>query len=157
LDSIVGGLLGGKSGGLSSMLNSLAGGRSGGGGAMLTALLPLVGGLLASGGLTKLLAGFQSQGLGSKADSWVGKGENEPVSGEQVRQVIGDDQVAEIAQKLGVSHDEAAQALAEVLPHVVDHVTPEGNVPSSEQVDHSLDQLQTAAQSAAQASAPAAS
>jgi uncharacterized protein YidB (DUF937 family) len=155
LENMLGGLLGGKGGGLAGVLGGLAGGgRPGlgsgaGGAAMLTALVPLVGGLLAGGGLNRLLSGFQAQGLGSHADSWVGKGENQPVDGEQVRQVIGDEQVAEIAQKLGVSHDAAAQAIAEVLPHVVDHVTPDGSVPPAQDVDTSLGQLQQAAAQAA--------
>lgn len=152
LENLLGGVLGGKGGGgLGSILSGLTGGggsglASGGGASMLTALLPMVGGLLAGGGLSKLLSGFQAHGLSSQADSWVGKGANEPVSGDQVRQVIGDDQIGEIAQKLGVSHEQAAQAVAEVLPHVVDHVTPDGQVPSEQDVNGSLEKLQQSAQ-----------
>ena len=155
LENLLGGVLGGKGGGsLGSILSGLASGggsgglAAGGGASVLTALLPMVGGLLAGGGLSKLLSGFQAHGLASQADSWVGTGANEPVSGEQVRQVIGDEQIAEIAQKLGVSHEQAAQAVAEVLPHVVDHVTPEGQVPSDEDMKGSLDKLQQSAAAA---------
>jgi uncharacterized protein YidB (DUF937 family) len=155
LDDLLGGVLGGKGAGLGGILGGLAGGGgsglggAGAGGAVLSALVPLVGGLLAGGGLGKLVSGLQAQGLGSKADSWVGKGENEPVSGDDLRTVLSDEQIGEIADKLGVSHEQAAAAVAQVLPHVVDHVTPDGTVPADEHVDDSLRKL---AQSAAGAS-----
>jgi uncharacterized protein YidB (DUF937 family) len=53
---------------------------------------------------------------------------NEPVTARQVQQVIGDEEIAQIADKLGVSH-EAAQAIAEVLPQVVDRASPDGQLP----------------------------
>jgi uncharacterized protein YidB (DUF937 family) len=152
LDEVLGGLLGGKGGSggggdLGSILSGLGGGgggRSGGGAGMLAALLPLVGGLLANGGLQKMLSGFQGKGLSQQADSWVGTGENEAVSGQQVREVVGDDSVGEIAQQLGVSNDQAADALAEVLPKVVDHASPGGELPSQEELDAAFNRLQAA-------------
>jgi uncharacterized protein YidB (DUF937 family) len=153
LDDVLGQLLGGQGGGggLGSMLSGLTGGGgsggSGGGGGMLAALAPMVGGLLAGGGLQKMLSGFQSKGMGAQADSWVGTGENEPVTGDQVREVIGDDEIARVAEKLGVSHEQAASALAEVLPQVVDKTSPDGQLPPEEELDSAFDRLQ---QSAAQ-------
>ena len=150
LDEALGGLLGGKGGSgggdLGSILGGLtggAGGRSGGGGT-LAALLPLVGGLLANGGLQKMLSGFQSKGLAQQADSWVSTGDNEPVSGQQVRDVVGDERVGEIAQQLGVSNDQAADALAEVLPTVVDKASPGGELPSQEELDAAFNRLEAA-------------
>lgn len=142
LGDILGGLAGGGSssggGGLGDILGGILGGRGGGlgsssGGAgmggLLGALLPLLGGLLAGGGLQKILSGLQANGLSAQADSWVGSGENQPVSGADVRQAVGDQEISRIAQELGVSEDEAAEAVAHVLPVVVDKVSPEGQLP----------------------------
>lgn len=142
LDDLLGGLLGGKGGGgIGGALGGLTGSKSGGAGGMMGALIPMLGGMLAGGGLSKLLSGFQAQGLSSQADSWVGTGPNEPVTAGQVGQVIGDDEIAQIAEKLGVSHEEAAQAIAEVLPQVVDRVSPEGQLPPEEDLDQAFDRL----------------
>jgi len=149
LDNLLGGLLGGKGGGnLGNLLSGLGGGQGIGGNPMLGMLLPLVGGLLAGGGLQKILSGFQAQGLSSHADSWIGTGPNQPVTGDQVRAALGDDQVAEIAAKLGVSHDEAAAALAEVLPKVVDHASPDGQLKPQSELDSAFHQLQQSAAAA---------
>ncbi len=142
LDDLLGGLLGGRGGGVGGILGGLAGGKSGGsGGGLMAALLPMIGGMLAGGGLSKLLSGFQAQGLSSQADSWVGTGPNEPVTAGQVSQVIGDDQIGQIAERLGVSHDEAAQAIAEVLPQVVDRVSPDGQLPPEQDLNQAFDRL----------------
>ncbi len=148
LDDLLGGLLGGQSGdsgggGLEDILGQLTGGGGGqsnagaGSGGLLGALLPLVASFLQNGGLNKILAGFQQQGLSSQAASWVGTGANEPVSGADVEQVVGADQIAEIARQLGLSNEQTADAVAEVLPRVVDQVSPEGELPA----EHDLDDL----------------
>lgn len=150
LDDLLGGLLGGRGGGgLAGALGGLTGGKGGasggGAGGMIGALLPMLGGLLAGGGLSKILSGFKSQGLSSQADSWVGTGSNEPVTAGQVAQVMGENEIAQIAERLGVSHEEAAQAIAEVLPQVVDRVSPEGQLPPEEDLDQAFDRLAHAA------------
>ena len=139
LGGLLGGLAGGGGGGLEDIIGGLTGGGARGGsapggmGGLLTALLPMVGGMLAGGGLQKMLSGFQANGLEAKADSWIGTGENAPISGADVRKVVGDDQLAQIAAQLGVSDDEAADAVAQVLPTIVDKVSPEGHLaPESE-------------------------
>jgi uncharacterized protein YidB (DUF937 family) len=137
LDDILGGMLGGKGGGgggLESILGSLTGGRGGGGAGALMALAPMLIGLLQGGGLQRILNQFQQQGLGDKAQSWVGTGENEPVSPDEVRSALGDEQVHEAATQLGVSDDDAAAVLAQVLPQAVNGVTPEGHVPSEDEL-----------------------
>jgi uncharacterized protein YidB (DUF937 family) len=137
LDDILGGMLGGKGGGgggLESILGGVTGGRGGGGAGALMALAPMLIGLLQGGGLQKILNQFQQQGMGDKAQSWVGTGDNEPVSPDEVRSALGDDQVHEAATQLGVSDDDAAAVLAQVLPQAVDGVTPEGSVPSEDEL-----------------------
>lgn len=87
LEDLLGSVLGGKSGGQGGALGDAPGGGGGrGGGNLLGTLAPVIMGMLARGGLQKILAGFQKQGLTSQADSWVSKGPNEPVTGDQVRQ-----------------------------------------------------------------------
>jgi uncharacterized protein YidB (DUF937 family) len=152
LDDLLGGLLGGSgggAGGLGDVLGGLTGGGSpgattgsqGGAGGLLAALLPMLGSLLASGGLNKILNGFRQQGLSSEADSWVGTGANDQVSGEQVREVIDDAEIAQIAQQLGVSEDEAATAIAAVLPTLVDRVSPDGQLLDEQSLDNAFSQL----------------
>ncbi len=131
---------------MSDILGELLGGGSkqGGGGAnpMLTMLLPLIGSMLAGGGLQKLLAQFQAKGMDGQAASWVGAGANEPVSAAQVRDVLGDDKVAEIAQQAGISTEEAADGLAQVLPQVVDKASPAGELLPQGELDSAFEQLQ---------------
>lgn len=146
LDDLLGSLLGGKGdngGGLGDILGQLTGTQAGdgsigttaGGGGALGALLPLLASFLKNGGLNKILSGFQQQGLGSQAASWVGTGANEPVSGAQVQQVLGSDEIAAVAQQFGISNDQAADAVAQVLPQLVDHVSPQGELPAESDLD----------------------
>lgn len=98
LDDILGGLTGGKggSGGLDDMLGGLLGGGrggGGGGGSAMGALMPVLAGLLASGGLSKILGGLKANGLSAQADSWVGTGANQPVSGRDVEQAVGRERI----------------------------------------------------------------
>jgi uncharacterized protein YidB (DUF937 family) len=146
LDDPLGGLLGGKSGGgLDDLLGGLAGGSKAGGGgggaSMLAALAPLLGSLLAGGGLQKILSQFQAQGMGAKANSWMSTGENEPLTGEEVRQVVGEDTVREAASRLGVSEEEAASDLAQLLPKIVDKASPEGELMDEQTLDDAFGQL----------------
>lgn len=151
LDDLLGSLMGGggqgSSGGLGGALGGLTG-QGGGGGGMMGALLPVLGGLLASGGLSKILSGFQAKGAGAEAESWVGTGPNEPVDAAKVEEVVGADQISQIAKQLGISEGEAADAVAQALPQVVDKVSPEGKLPPQEELDGAFERL---AASAAQA------
>jgi uncharacterized protein YidB (DUF937 family) len=148
LGGILGGLAGGESGGLGDVLSGLAGAgggqtgaESGGMGGLLGSLLPMLGGMLAGGGLQKVISGLQANGLSAQTDSWLGAGQNEPISGSDVRKVVGDDELAKIATELGVSADEAANAVAQVLPAVVDTLSPDGRLASDSAVDSALDEL----------------
>jgi uncharacterized protein YidB (DUF937 family) len=147
LDNILGGLTGGG-GGLGKILGGLTGGGSAG---LAGALLPMVGGLLTGGGLQKILSGLHANGLSSQADSWVGTGENQPISGSDVRKVVSPEELSRIASQLGVSEDEAADAVSQALPAVVDHVTPEGEVPPAAELEQKLGTLQQAGGGAATA------
>ncbi len=114
------------------LLDSLLGSVLGGGQQPAGDANPIVGlltGLLnQNGGLQGLLGQFASKGLGDAAQSWVGMGENQPVSGEQIQSVLGNEQIAAIAAKLGIDPSMASGAIASVLPKVVDKLTPTGQV-----------------------------
>jgi uncharacterized protein YidB (DUF937 family) len=86
------------------------------------------------GGLPGLAQAFQQKGLGDVMSSWVGTGQNLPISQDQVQHALGGDMLTQLSQKLGISPAVAASALTVVLPMVVDKLTPHGNVPQQ----HSL-------------------
>jgi uncharacterized protein YidB (DUF937 family) len=130
LDQVLGGLLG-KSG---------AGGSGGQAGAV-AALIPVISSLLAGGGLEKLMQGFKQNGLEEQANSWVGKGENKPISGGDVQKVLGQEKVAEVAKQANISEDQAADVLAQAIPAAVNHVTPEGSIPDAPSLDSQLKQV----------------
>jgi uncharacterized protein YidB (DUF937 family) len=94
-----------------------------------------------SSGLAAVVEGFTKNGLGQQASSWVGTGENQPVSPDQVKAGLGDQQVAEVAQQAGVSKDDAAQGLAGLLPQLVNHLTPDGKIPNADQIKGLLSQI----------------
>jgi uncharacterized protein YidB (DUF937 family) len=83
------------------------------------------------GGLQGLIERFQQDGLGDVVSSWVGKGENLPISAEQLSSVLGNDTLKGLASQLGVSSGDLAGQLSSVLPGLVDKLTPEGQVPSA--------------------------
>jgi uncharacterized protein YidB (DUF937 family) len=138
IDDLLGGLLGGgQSGGLGDLVGELTGGGGGEGadlGKLAAGLAPLLTQLLGGGGLGNLLDGFTSKGMGEQARSWVGTGRNEEISGAQVQEVLSGDQIAAVAGQLGISQDQAASVLAKVLPQVVDRVTPDGKLPSADEL-----------------------
>lgn len=82
------------------------------------------------GGLGGLVSKFEQAGLGGAMSSWIGGGPNEPVSGEQVSSALGSNTISDIAAKLGVNPDEAASQLSQVLPGLINHLTPEGQAPA---------------------------
>jgi uncharacterized protein YidB (DUF937 family) len=130
---IVGGMLGGHggagasggAGGLGSMLGQ-------GGGGQLE-LLNMVIGMLANdgqgGGLAALIERFQAAGMGEQVNSWVGGGQNMPVSPDQLGGVFGQDQMSQMAERMGLSTGDLSAQMAQVLPQAVDHYTPDGRVP----------------------------
>ncbi|MGA3086421.1 MAG: YidB family protein [Thermodesulfobacteriota bacterium] len=95
-------------------------------------LLGMVDNLLSgpqSGGLSGLIQTFNSKGLGNVISSWVGTGENLPISGQQIQQM---------AEKLGTSKEEVSGGLASLLPQLVDKLTPNGSVPEPDMLEKAL-------------------
>jgi len=83
------------------------------------------------GGIAGLLQKFQAAGQGDTAQSWVSTGENQPISGDIVHQVLGSGVVRQIAEKTGLPLDQASGLIAQYLPQVVDGLTPNGHVESN--------------------------
>jgi len=104
-----------------------------------TMLESVLGMITQSGGLSGLLEKLKGKGLGEVAASWIGTGENQAVSGEQLSSAIGSDAIAQIATKLGASRDQAAALLAKYLPMVVDRLTPNGKVEEGGMLSKGLD------------------
>ena len=82
-----------------------------------------------TGGLSGLIQSFQEGGLGEAVKSWVSTGENMPILADQLKSVIGEERIENIAQQLGMSSEEASAKLADLLPTLIDKLTPDGNVP----------------------------
>ena len=105
-------------------------GTAGGSGGIAGAL----GGLLANdgdhGGLGGLVGKFEQAGLGHVVGSWIGNGQNLPISADQLKSVLGSDAVASIAQKLGVDPNTALGQISQMLPGLVDKMTPNGQAPA---------------------------
>lgn len=85
-----------------------------------------------TGGLKGLLEKANAAGLGEHVASWVGTGENLPVSAEQIHAVLGSETVQGIASQLGLAPAETASGLASVLPEVVNQLTPNGELPAAD-------------------------
>ena len=96
-----------------------------------SALLSGVVGLLNNhpGGVAGLAQSFEQNGLGHLMSSWIGTGENLPISADQVKSVLGDERVAEFAAKAGISPDVASSHLAALLPNVINKLSPDGKLP----------------------------
>jgi len=85
-----------------------------------------------SGGLSGLVQSFQEKGLGGIISSWIGTGENQPISSDQIQQVLGSDAIQGLAAKFGIPAEELGGKLAEFLPGVIDRMTPNGTLPEEQ-------------------------
>ena len=132
LDSVLGSVMGGQ-----QQAGAAGGGGLGGLISMVTSnpqLMQAVTCMLSNdggqGGLGGLMAKFQQAGLGDVVGSWVGSGQNQPVSGDQLTNVLGADTMAGLAEKLGMSQGDAAGQLSSILPGLIDKLTPQGQAPT---------------------------
>ena len=113
-----------------------------GGGNQQNDLMSTVMGLLGGqGGLNNLIGQFASKGLGDVINSWVGTGKNLPITGDQLHSVLGPDTVKNLASKLGMDSGALTSQLSNLLPQVVDKLTPEGKVPEGDIMGKGMDLL----------------
>jgi uncharacterized protein YidB (DUF937 family) len=148
LDSVLGAALGQGGGGasnpqaalISAIVGMLAKGGGGGGGLgdVLGSALGGGGGAGAGGagagfgGLAGLVEQFSRAGMGDIAKSWVGTGQNLPISPDQLGQVFGRDTLSQMSNQLGMSHGDLLGQLSQMLPQVVDRLTPQGQIPQGD-------------------------
>lgn len=117
-----------------NILNSVLGALGGGSGDQ-NPLMTILSGMLASNnesgtGLGALIQQFQNSGLDDLVQSWIGTGQNLPISAEQIMQALGGDRVGDMAAQAGLSTEEASGQLADMLPQLIDKLTPGGQLPS---------------------------
>jgi uncharacterized protein YidB (DUF937 family) len=134
LDGLLGNVLGGMMGG----------GQQGGAQGQSPLLAIALQLMQQNGGLQGMLGKFQQAGYGDQAQSWVGTGQNMPISPDILQQVLGSGQLGKIAQQLGMSQHDVSGGLAQMLPGVVDQMTPQGQIPDnhSDLVSQALAMLQ---------------
>jgi uncharacterized protein YidB (DUF937 family) len=116
----------GPGGGLSGGMGGMGDGRS----ALLAMLLPLaMQWVQRNGGVGQVLQRMGQRGYGRQVDSWVGTGANEPLDTGAVDDVVGHDEVMRLSQQLGVPEQDVKEGFAEILPEMVDQLSPEGRLP----------------------------
>ena len=105
---------------------AMGGGQQGGGGnaAMINAVAGMLG--QQSGGIGGLVQAFSQNGMAEQAQSWVGTGENMPISPDQVQSVLGGDMIANLAAQVGIPPEMASTVVAQVLPMLINQLTPNG-------------------------------
>lgn len=119
LDQLAGSLLSGSSGGAQQQPGQSP---------LLQAALTLI---QQNGGLPGLLQKFQQSGLGQHAESWVSNNANLPITADQLHQVLGSGAIASIASQLGMDHAQVSGGLAQMLPQLINQMTPNGTVPAN--------------------------
>ena len=136
LDGLLGQVMGGMMGGGQSPMQAQQGQNP-----LLQIALQM---LQQNGGISGVLGKMQQAGYGQQAQSWIGTGQNMPIDPGALSQIFGHGQLGQIAQQLGMSQEEASGGLAQMLPQVVDQMTPGGQVPDnhSDLVNQALAMLQ---------------
>ena len=97
--------------------------------AVLPVVLNEVLGQGGQGGLNAIVAKLEQAGLGAQVKSWIGNGQNLPITADQLRAALGSDVVKQLAARFNVPIDQLSQVLAEQLPKAVDHASPDGKLP----------------------------
>jgi uncharacterized protein YidB (DUF937 family) len=126
--------------GLLDMAKSVLGNQGTGNQAVVDLLSGVIGDQ-STGGLGGLLQKFKDHGLHDIVSSWVGTGQNLPVSPDQIQKVLGGGMLQGMAEKLGLSSDVLSGHLSQLLPQMVDHLTPNGAVPEHSAVESGLSML----------------
>jgi len=128
---------------LGEMVKGLLG-KALGGGSSQNPLMDIVMGLITnpqSGGLQGLIQTFKEKGLGDAMSSWISTGKNQSVSGDQIQHALGGNIIQQIAQQLGSSKSEVSGGLANLLPDIIDKLTPTGKLPEGDQLLQGLEML----------------
>jgi uncharacterized protein YidB (DUF937 family) len=81
------------------------------------------------GGLNAIVAKLQQAGLGDQVKSWIGNGQNLPITAEQLQEALGSDTAKQLAARFNIPIDQVGKVLAQVLPTAIDHASPGGTLP----------------------------
>jgi uncharacterized protein YidB (DUF937 family) len=114
------------------------------GGSSQNPLMDIVLGLITNpqtGGLQGLIQTFKEKGLGDAVSSWISTGENQPVSGDQIQHALGGNFIQQIAEQLGSSKSEVSGSLSNLLPQIIDKLTPSGTLPEGDALNQGLNRL----------------
>ena len=134
LDSVLGSVMGSNqqqagaaagAGGLGGLIAMVASNPQ-----MLQVITGMLGNDGGQGGLGGLMAKFQQAGLGDAANSWVGSGDNQAITGDEMSSALGEGTMADLSAKMGMSQGDAAGSLAGMLPGLIDKLTPNGAAPA---------------------------
>ena len=141
LDGIIGNVVGSILSGNQSQNPLGAGGNQAQGGNMLLQIVLSM--LQQNGGLEGVLGKFRQGGLAQHADSWVSTGQNMNISADQLEQVFGSSTINDLASRVGMPADQAGSAMAQMLPEIINRLTPQGQVPenSNEEISQGLSAL----------------
>jgi uncharacterized protein YidB (DUF937 family) len=102
------------------------------GGVVGAEMATVVNGLIEKhGGIQGIVAQLEQQGLGGTVRSWVGTGANQPISADQIHQAFGSDTVKQLAAKVGMTPEDLAAKLSQILPQAIDKLTPGGVAPKA--------------------------
>lgn len=125
---------------LDSIKSAIGGGEGEGSGKpdLMSIITGLIGG---SGGLGGIVKQFTEKGLGDVVSSWIGKGDNAPVSPDQVKDAFGEDAIKDISEKTGMDTKEVTEQLSDKLPQIVDKLTPDGKIPEGDEAGLGLDNI----------------
>jgi uncharacterized protein YidB (DUF937 family) len=129
---------------LDQIVKGLAGKFLGGGAGTQNPLLDIALNLLSNpqtGGLGGLVETFKNKGLGDIMSSWISTGQNLPISNDQIQQILGSDMIQQFAKKLGASNADVSGGLANLLPDLIDKLTPKGQLPEKNVLEEGLRML----------------
>jgi uncharacterized protein YidB (DUF937 family) len=126
---------------LQTVVSNAVGTGGGSSSQLANGLMQLLGSGSQTGGLATLVQGFQQSGLGDIISSWISTGENLPISPAQIQSGLGSGPLQQFASSVGLSPEGASSKLAEILPAIIDRLTPDGQLPQSDLLGKGLNFL----------------
>ena len=124
---------------LDDVMNAATGGQNQGSGSLLGHVLDMV--QNHPGGVSGMVQSLNNGGLGAAVTSWIGTGQNLPVSADQIESALGSGPIANLAAKAGISPDQAKAAITQFLPQVIDKLSPNGQLPQGGLLESALSML----------------